>query len=80
MDAERKVNWIWKVRLHEHIDKDFIIGKYAWNERHKFGGEVLDVSDRAITLDCGYYETITGDSVYDSIVINGFEIYDYENN
>lgn len=78
MEVKRKVNWNSKLHLHEHIHENFIIGRYAWNKTHKFGGEVLDVDKRSITLDCGYYHTMTGDSIYDSVVINGFEIYDYE--
>ena len=53
-----------------------IIGKYAYNKTHNFGGIVTDVDERSITLEGSFHPTRTGNSIYDSIVINGFKIYE----
>ena len=75
---ERKINWAKEVFIYEHTSADEVIGKYAYNHTHKFGGEIMDVDERGITLERTYHSTITGNCIYDSIKINGFKIYDYE--
>lgn len=66
---------------HEIYIDDFtqpndIIGKYAYNARHDEGGIILNVDSRGMTTDSGFYPTLTGDSVYDSVIINGFKVYE----
>lgn len=67
-----------EIKIDNYISVDDVIGKYAYNHRHQFGGEILDVDERGITLEEAYYPTINGNCVYDYIVINGFKVYDYE--
>lgn len=66
---------------------DDLIGKYVYNPYHCYGGIIIDIDDRSITLQLnissilvtGVVETtITGDCPFDSITINGFEIYEPE--
>ena len=76
--SKRKINWNKEITITERINSYDVIGKYAYNHTHQFGGEIMDVNERGITLERTYHPTITGDCVYDSIVINGFKIYDYE--
>ena len=76
--SERKINLNKEIKIDKYISVDDVIGKYAYNHRHQFGGDIIDVDERGITLEGTYHPTITGDCVYDSIEINGFKIYDYE--
>lgn len=76
--SERKINWSKEIIITEYTTADDVIGKYAYNHTHRFGGKITDVNERAITLESTWHPTQTGDCVYDSIVINGFKIYDYE--
>lgn len=68
-----------EVHLHERITRKEVIGKYAYNPHWNFGGIVNEVNERGIVVDGKWYSTITGNSVWDSIVINGFKIYENEN-
>lgn len=73
-----KINWDKEVIIDEYIDSCDIIGKYAYNHIPQFGGKIIDVNEKGITIEGSYHPTITGNCIYDSITINGFKIYNYE--
>ena len=63
--------------LNEDVSSCEVIGKYAYNKRHFHGGIIVDANQRSFTLDDGtYHPTCTGDSVYDSFMINGYAIFE----
>lgn len=59
-----------------YVKAEDVIGKYAYNNSHKFGGTIMDINERGVTLNGSYHSTITGDCVFDSLCINGFKIYE----
>lgn len=65
--------------MSERMQPEDAIGKYAWNESRQEGGIVQDVNERGVTIDGSYYNTITGENVFDSLCINGFKLYEPKN-
>lgn len=60
---------------YEDSDAEFFIGKYAYNKVHNIGGYISYIDNHQVIIDGMVFTTITGNCPFDSININGFEIY-----
>jgi len=64
--------------LYDYLQPEDVIGKYAWNPTWQVGGIIIAIDSRSVTIGGGIYTTCTGDCPMDSLVINGFDVYDLE--
>jgi hypothetical protein len=65
-----------KVYMHDRMTARDVIGKYAYNPNWNYGGIVQEANERGVVVGGRWYGTITGNSVFDSLVINGFILYE----
>lgn len=68
-----------EVYIYPDMSISVIKGKYAWNDNWKVGGIIGNGNERGIEIGGSWYSTCTGDCLYDSLVINGFKVYEIEN-
>ncbi len=67
-----------EIYLHPRITIEELEGKYAYNDNWKTGGYIGYGNERGVEIGGGWHSTITGDSLYDSLTINGFKVYEHE--
>ena len=67
-------------QMNTSVSIEEIEGKYAWNERSKVGGIISYGNESYVEIGNSVYHTITGDCLYDSLTINGFKVYENNNN
>lgn len=67
-----------KIYLYPEITIEELRGKYAWNKNWNTGGYIEYGNGNGVAIGGCWYSTITGDCLYDSLVINGFEVFETE--
>lgn len=67
-----------RIQINEYTKIEDVRGKYAWNDNWNCGGYIEEGGERGVVIGGKYYSTITGDSLYDSLTINGFKVYEPE--